>query len=95
MGIDELIVKSAHTCGGSARLAGKRIPVRSIYRWFLSGADPEQILQKYEGASLAEIYAAIAYALANHEEILAEITEEDHLADDARAQAKSSSPVAA
>jgi uncharacterized protein (DUF433 family) len=79
MGIDQLIVKTPGTCGGRARIAGRRIPVSSVYRWFLNGQAPEDILGKYEGVSLAEIYAAITYALSNREEIAAEIEEEDQL----------------
>jgi uncharacterized protein (DUF433 family) len=84
MEIGELIVKTPGTCGGSARIAGKRIPVRSIYRWFVSGVDPEGILEKYIGVNLAKIYAAITYALANRDEIDMELKEEDLLAEQAR-----------
>jgi uncharacterized protein (DUF433 family) len=84
MGIEQLIVKTPGTCGGRARVAGKRIPVSSIYRWFLNGHAPEDILGKYEGLSLAEIYAAIAYALINREEIALENEEEDRLEQAAR-----------
>jgi uncharacterized protein (DUF433 family) len=77
MGIDQLIVKTPGVCGGRARIAGRRVPVSSVYRWFLNGHAPEDILGKYEGVSLAELYAAIAYALSNREEIAAEIQEED------------------
>ena len=79
MEIGQFIVKTPDTCGGRARLAGRRIPVSSVYRWFLSGFQPEDILEKYEGATLAEIYAAISYALANREEIAAQIEDEDRL----------------
>ncbi len=79
MEIGQFIVKTSDTCGGRARLAGRRIPVSSVYRWFLSGFGPEDILEKYEGATLAEIYAAISYALANREEIAAQIEQEDQL----------------
>lgn len=71
------IVKTPGTCGGRARLAGKRIPVSSVYRWFLHGCEPEDILEKFEGVALAEIYAAISYALANPKEITAEIKREE------------------
>ena len=87
MEIGQLIVKTPGTCGGRARVAGRRVPVSSIYRWFLRGRAPEDILEKYEAVSLAEIYAAIAYALANREEIGAEIAEEDRLEHEARAAA--------
>jgi uncharacterized protein (DUF433 family) len=79
MEIGELIVKTPDTCGGRARLAGKRIPVASVYRWFLTGLEPEDIVQKFDKVILAEIYAAISYALANREEIIKQIEEEDAL----------------
>ena len=84
MEIGQFIVKTPETCGGRARIAGRRIPVSSVYRWFLSGFGPEDILEKYEGATLAEIYAAITYALANRAEIAAEIEREDELETAAR-----------
>jgi len=85
MEIGQLIVKTPGTCGGRARIAERRIPVSSIYRWFLRGHAPEDVLEKYEGLSLAEIYAAIAYALANREEIAAELADEDGMERDATA----------
>ncbi len=51
-----------------------------MYRWFLSGYAPEDILEKYEGMTLAEIHAAITCGLANRAEIGAEIEREDRLA---------------
>ncbi len=80
MNIGEFIVKTPGTCGGRARINGRRIAVSSIYRWFLSGSSPEDILAKYETLTLAEVYAAIACALANRDEIAAEIAHEDDLA---------------
>ena len=79
MEIGQLIVKTPGTCGGRARLAGKRIPVSSVYRWFLQGYAAEDILEKFDGVILAEIYAAISYALANPKEIGAEIEREDRI----------------
>lgn len=80
MNIGEIIVKTPGTCGGRARVRGRRIPVSSIYRWFRSGLSPEDIVTKYEALELAEAYAAVTYALANHDEITAEIACEDKLA---------------
>jgi len=93
MEIGQLIVKTPGTCGGRARLAGRRIPVSSVYRWFLSGLDPEGISAKYEAVALAEIYAAIAYALANREEITAEIEQEDQIEAEARQHGQQTQPV--
>ncbi len=83
MEIGQLIVKTPGTCGGRARIAGKRIPVSSVYRWFLRGRAPEDILEKFDGVGLAEIYAAISYALSNLEEITKEIEREDRLSTEA------------
>ena len=87
MEISQFVVKTPGTCGGRARVAGRRIPVSSIYRWFLNGRAPEDILEKYEGVTLVEVYAAITYALANRDEITAEIAEEDRLERRGRATA--------
>jgi uncharacterized protein (DUF433 family) len=87
MEIGQLIVKTPGTCGGRARIAGHRVPVSSVYRWFLRGYAPEDILEKYEGLTLAGIYAAIAYALANREEIGGELAEEERLEREALAAA--------
>ena len=86
-----MIVKTPETCGGRARIAGKRIPVSSLYRWFLQGCEPEDILEKFDGVALAEIYAAISYALSNLEEITGEIEREDRL----NAQASQTAAVSA
>jgi len=91
MEIGQMIVKTPGTCGGRARVAGKRIPVSSVYRWFLRGYGPEDILEKFDGIALAELYAAISYALSNLEEITGEIEREDRLS----AQASQTAAVSA
>jgi uncharacterized protein (DUF433 family) len=90
MEIGQLIVKTPGTCGGRARIAGKRIPVSSIYRWFLQGCEPEDILEKFDGIALAEIYAAISYALSNMDEVTGEIEHEDCLSAEASRTAAAS-----
>lgn len=93
MEIGQLIVKTPGTCGGRARIAGRRVPVSSLYRWFLKGLGPEDILEKYDGATLAEIYAAITYALSNRGEITDEIEREDRLESEARGRSPQVSAV--
>lgn len=83
MEIGQLIIKTPGTCGGRARIAGKRVPVSSVYRWFLRGCAPEDILEKFDGVTLAEIYAAISYGLSNLAEITGEIEREDSLSAEA------------
>jgi len=79
-----LIVKTPGTCGGRARIAGRRIPVSSVYRHFSAGLPPEDILSHYEGLVLAEVYAAISYALAHRGEIESEIEAEDRIEAESR-----------
>lgn len=95
MEIGHFIVQTLDTCGGRARLAGRRIPVSSVYRWFLSGLAPEDILEKYDGVTLAEIYAAVTYALANRGDIAAEIDREDRIEAEAREHSGQAQPLSA
>ena len=90
MNISEFIIKTPGTCGGRARVNGRRIPVSSIFRWFINGLSPADILAKFEAVTLAEVYAAITYALANRDEIAADIAHEDALADAASRIARTS-----
>ena len=53
MEINQLIARTPDTCGGRARVAGRRIPVSSIYRWFLNGCGPEDIQRREPGDSTA------------------------------------------
>ena len=77
MNIGELIVKSAETCGGRARVAGHRVAVFRVAMAFRAGNSPEEMLAMWPSLSLAEIHAAIAYSLANAAEIEADIAAEE------------------
>jgi uncharacterized protein (DUF433 family) len=66
MSIGSMIEATPGICGGRARLAGTRVPVHRIARYSLS---------------LSQIYAALAYALANPEEIQESLREEDDMAE--------------
>lgn len=48
MNISDFIVKTPSICSGRARINGRRIPVSSIYRWFINGLSPADILAKFE-----------------------------------------------
>jgi uncharacterized protein (DUF433 family) len=77
MNIGELIVKTPGTCGGRARIAGHRIPVFRVARAFRAGQSPEEMLVLWPSLNLAEIHAAIAYALANAAEVEADLAAEE------------------
>ena len=68
------IVSDSHLCGGSPRIEGSRIPVRTIVVYVLHhGTTPESLLGYYPQLSLAAIYDALSYYYDNREEIDAEI----------------------
>ena len=68
------IVSDSHLCGGSPRIEGSRIPVRTIVVYVLHhGTTPEALLGYYPQLSLAAIYDALSYYYDNREEIDVEI----------------------
>ena len=72
------IVSDLGICGGSPRLEGTRIPVRTIVTYVLHhGSSPEELLRYYPHVSLAAIYDALSYYYDNREEIDAEIAADD------------------
>ena len=61
-------------CGGSPRVAGTRIPVRTIATYVLQyGLSPDELLTYYPHVGLAEIYDALSYYYDHRAEIDAEI----------------------
>jgi uncharacterized protein (DUF433 family) len=61
-------------------VAGTRIPVHRIAGYHRLGYAPEEMLGLLNTLSLSQIYAALAYALANPGEIEASLREEDDMA---------------
>ena len=63
-------------CGGSPRIEGSRITVRTIVIYaLLHGLTPEELLTHYFHISLASIYDALSYYYDNREAIDKEIAE--------------------
>lgn len=54
---------------GVMRIGPTRISLDSVVIAFQQGDSPETIQQNYPGLSLEEVYGAITYYLANHEEV--------------------------
>jgi len=68
------IVSDPAVCGGSPRIKGTRIAVRTVTVYMLHhGVSPEDLLGYYPHLSLASIYDALSYYYDNREEIDAEI----------------------
>lgn len=71
------IERTPGICGGSARVAGSRIPVWAIVRYKQLGANDAELLQAYPTIRADDLSNALAYYRANQEEIHAEIVENE------------------
>ena len=76
-----MLVATPGTCGGRLRINGTRISVQQVAAQFKRGLSAEDIEQTYEHLSLGQVFAALAYYLANREEVDAALAEEDALYD--------------
>jgi uncharacterized protein (DUF433 family) len=74
--LDTLLVRTPGTCGGRLRIDGTRITVNQIVTMYKRGETPEEIAAHYPHLGLGQIYAALAYYLANCDEIEADLTTE-------------------
>jgi len=80
MMISSMIESTPGVCGGRARVAGSRVPVHRIARYYQLGYSPEEMLAMLNSLSLPQIYAALAHALSNPKEIDQALREEDEAA---------------
>jgi uncharacterized protein (DUF433 family) len=80
MSIGSMIELTPDICGGRPRVAGTRVPVHRIACYHQLGYSPEEMLGLLNSLSLSQIYAALAYALANPEEIQEALREEEDAA---------------
>ena len=64
-------------CGGSARIAGSRIPVWSLESWRRLGADDAEILRNFPTLQVADLLNAWHYVDRHRQEIDREIREND------------------
>jgi uncharacterized protein (DUF433 family) len=71
------IEKTENVCGGSARIAGTRIPVWQLVAARDLGASEAQLLLDYPGLRAEDLVNAWSYARVHHDEIAAEIRENE------------------
>jgi uncharacterized protein (DUF433 family) len=76
---------------GTIRIADSRVSLDSIVHHYKLGASAEQIVQKFPGLELADVYAAIAYYL-NNEEAIEEYLRQQEAKGDAIQQQIESDP---
>jgi uncharacterized protein (DUF433 family) len=88
--IGTLITHTPGTCGDRPHIAGRRLSVKQIAVLTKQGLNPQEIAQEYEGLTLAQVHAALAYYHANLGEIEADLADEqaehDRLASEAQDQ---------
>jgi uncharacterized protein (DUF433 family) len=75
--IGRLIIRTPEMRGGRPRIAGTGVTVRRIVGWYKLGLSPEEIADEFGHLSLAQVYAALTYYHANHEEIEADVAAEE------------------
>ena len=64
-------------CGGSARIAGTRVPVWSLESWRRLGANEEEILRNYPTLKATDFLNAWQYVARHAQEIDREIEENE------------------
>jgi uncharacterized protein (DUF433 family) len=69
---------------GALRVGSSRVLVELVIRAFQDGATPETIAQRYPTATLADIYAVIAYYLRHRKEVEAYLAEREQRAQEVR-----------
>ena len=69
---------------GALRVGSSRVLGELVIRAFQDGATPETIAQHYPTATLADIYAVIAYYLRHRQEVEAYLAEREQRAQEVR-----------
>jgi uncharacterized protein (DUF433 family) len=77
--IGTLIVSSPDIRKGRPRVAGTGVTVRRIVGWYRLGLDAEEIAESIGHLTVGQVYAALAYYLANPDEIDADLATEEAL----------------
>jgi uncharacterized protein (DUF433 family) len=73
---------------GAFRVSATRVSLDSVVYAFLQGHSAETIQQQFSSLSLEEIYGAIAYYLANREEVDRYLERQERLWQDLRGQSE-------
>jgi uncharacterized protein (DUF433 family) len=75
--IGSLIECTPDIAGGSACIAGTRIPVKHIAEWHNDGLSPDEMVALLPALDLTRVYAAMTYYLANKAAVDEEIAQGD------------------
>lgn len=87
------ITKTPGVCGGRPCIAGHRIRVQDIVVWHEKrGYSPDEIVDLFDGITLADVHAALAYYFDNREEIAEEFRKAEEWAKKIQAEIPSKIP---
>ena len=75
--IGSLITRTPHVRRDRPRIVGTGVTVQRIVGWYKLGLSPEEIAEEFGHLTLAQVYAAMTYYHANHEEIEAAIAADE------------------
>ena len=76
------ITRRKNICGGRSVVAGTRIPVWSLIKWYKMGMTVEDIIREFPQLSPAQVHDAFSYYYDNMHEVerdVAENEDEKHL----------------
>ena len=74
---------------GALRVGRSRVLLELVIRAFQDGAPPEVIAQRYPSATLADIYAVVAYYLRHRTDIEAYLADREQRAQEVRRRVES------
>ena len=74
---------------GALRVGSSRVLVELVVRAFQDGATPEAIAQRYPTATLADMYAVLAYYLRHRQEVDAYLAAREQRAQEVRQRIES------
>jgi uncharacterized protein (DUF433 family) len=73
----DYIEATPDVCGGKPRIRGTRIKVSEVAWRHDDGQSPDEIIEAFPHLTLAQVHAALAYYYDHHQEIEAQLREED------------------
>ena len=77
---------------GVLRVGGTRVTLDTVVAAFNAGADPEEIVLRYDSLRLEDVYLVIGYYLRHRAEVDAYLTERQRRGEERRAEADSRLP---
>lgn len=88
--IGSMITQTPGISFGRPRIAGTGVSVHRIATWYKMGYTPEEISHRIGHVTVAQVYAALTYYHANHDQIEAELAEAEAGADRLEAESLAS-----